>query len=183
MIPVMGFFHPSVSEIFDSDAVEFVQADLTKPAHIDRAFATVNFDYVVNLAAETRYGQPPQIYEERCTTLSKLCAQKAAQCGTKTFVEISTAQVYKSQNSKPSNETSTVKPWTKIAAAKLAAESEVQSVPGLYTFILRPSFVYGPGDTTGIMPRIVCAAAYIEIGEKMKLLWDSSMKTNTVHGM
>jgi hypothetical protein len=61
MIPVMGFFHPSVQKIFDSDAVEFVQADLTKPAHIDKAFGGHTFDYVVNFAAETRYGQPPQV--------------------------------------------------------------------------------------------------------------------------
>ena len=41
--------------------MEFVQADLTKPAHIERAFKTVQFDFVVNLAAETRYGQPNQV--------------------------------------------------------------------------------------------------------------------------
>ena len=34
--------------------VEFVQADLTKPAHLERVFANETFDYVVNLAAETR---------------------------------------------------------------------------------------------------------------------------------
>ena len=59
MIPVMGFMHPSVAEIFDT--IDFVQADLTKPAHIDKAFANMNVDYVVNFAAETRYGQPQQV--------------------------------------------------------------------------------------------------------------------------
>jgi dTDP-D-glucose 4,6-dehydratase len=34
--------------------VEFIQADLTKPAHLERVFANEVFDYVVNLAAETR---------------------------------------------------------------------------------------------------------------------------------
>jgi hypothetical protein len=59
MIPVMGFMHPSVAEVFDT--IDFVQADLTKPAHIDKAFANMTFDYVVNFAAETRYGQPQQV--------------------------------------------------------------------------------------------------------------------------
>jgi len=124
-----------------------------------------------------------QVYEERCTTLSKLCAQKAAQSGVKKFIEVSTAQVYKSQGSRPSDESAALKPWTKIAAAKLAAEGEVTRVPGLYSLIVRPSFVYGPADTSAIMPRAVCAAAYVELNEKMKFLWDSSMKINTVHGI
>jgi nucleoside-diphosphate-sugar epimerase len=101
----------------------------------------------------------------------------------KKFIEVSTAQVYKSQNSRPSDETATLKPWTKIAAAKFAAEAEVTKTPGLYSLVVRPSFVYGPGDTASLMPRIVCAAAYIELAEKMKFLWDASMKINTVHGI
>jgi len=61
---------------------------------------------------------------------------------------------------------------------------------------------YGPGDVSAIMPRAVCAAAYVALGEKMKFLvrmsppltrlyiyfyvsfiiqWDASMKINTVH--
>ena len=31
------------------------------------------------------------------------------------------------------------------------------------------------------MPRIVCAAAYVELKETMKYLWDASLKINTVH--
>ena len=36
-----------------------------------------------------------------------------------------------------------------------------------------PTFIIeflGPGDVNGLMPRIVCAAAYVEIKEKMKFL-------------
>ena len=178
-IPAMGFFHPTTTEVFE--AVDFVQADLTKPAHIDRTFATEAFDFVVNFAAETRYGQPQQIYDERCTNLSRLCAQKALQCGVRKFIEISTAQVYKSQCRKPSDESAAISPWTKVAAAKLAAEAEVTRVSGLYSLIIRPAFVYGPADSASIMPRIICAAAYVELGEKMKFLWDAAMKLNTVH--
>ena len=31
------------------------------------------------------------------------------------------------------------------------------------------------------MPRIICAAAYVEMQEKMKFLWDAAMKINTIH--
>jgi len=72
---------------------------------------------------------------------------------------VSTAQVYKSQSRRPSgeigfypydallignestDETAQVSPWTKIAAAKLAAEAEVSRITGLYTLVVRPSFM------------------------------------------
>ena len=50
--------------------------------------------------------------------------------------------------------------------------------------LLRPAVVYGPGDLRGLMPRVVCAAAYVPspgLGEKMKLLWDAKMRVSTVH--
>jgi nucleoside-diphosphate-sugar epimerase len=31
------------------------------------------------------------------------------------------------------------------------------------------------------MPRVVCAAAYVALREKMKFLWDKSLRLNTVH--
>ena len=145
--------------------VEFVQADLTKPPHIDRAFKnTMKIDFVVNLAAETRYGQPNEVYDERCTVLSRLCAAKAAEVGVAKFIEVSTAQVYKSQNRKPSDESYKLDPWTKVASALLAAEAEVTKVPGLYSLILRPAFIYGPGTilfTAHFTLRITYLAMFI----------------------
>jgi len=49
--------------------------------------------------------------------------------------------------------------------------------------VLRPATVYGPGDaTSGLMPRVVVAASYIAMGRaKMELLWEGSLKANTVH--
>ena len=179
-IPQIAFLHPADEEIFDRN-VDFVQADLTKPAHVEKAFKNMNIDFVVNLAAETRYGQSEEVYNERCTVLSRACAAKAAEVGVKKFIEVSTAQVYKSQNRKASDEAASINPWTKVAAALLNAEAEVTKIPGLYSLILRPAFIYGPGDCSSIMPRIICAVAYMELSEKMKFLWDASMKLNTVH--
>ena len=47
--------------------------------------------------------------------------------------------------------------------------------------ILRPSTVYGPGDKTGLTPRLVCAACYKHTGDTMKFLWTKNLAINTVH--
>ncbi len=48
----------------------------------------IHFDYVINLAAETRYGQPESVYASRCSELSYLCAKKAMECGVTRFIEV-----------------------------------------------------------------------------------------------
>jgi len=47
--------------------------------------------------------------------------------------------------------------------------------------IVRPAIVYGPGDTTGISPRVITGAVYKNLNEKMKFLWTKDLKINTVH--
>lgn len=109
-----------------------------------------------------------------------LCAKAAAESKVKKFVEVSTAQVY-SSDKKASNEDGKLAPWTILAKYRLEAEVELKKISGLPLVILRPAIVYGPGDMTGITPRIICAAVYQERKEKMKFLWDKSLKLNTVH--
>lgn len=192
LLPQISFMLPEQEALFDNEIVEFVQADLTKDTHLDRAFKhaadwdgeRLIFDYVFNLAAETRYGQAVPLYESRCTELSKLCAQRAAQIKCRRYVEVSTALVYKSQARTAAAEDYKLNPWTSQSTAKLAAEEEVKKVAaatGLNYIILRPAIIYGPADVNGLMPRIVCAAAYVELKETMKFLWDAGIKINTVH--
>src|SRR3546814_532969 len=90
-----------------------MQVDLTKPPHRERAFAGEEFEYVINLAAETKYSQGDAVYESRCTQLSIECGRKAAERGVRRFVEVSTALVYKSQSKRPANESAELAPWTK----------------------------------------------------------------------
>lgn len=98
----------------------------------------------------------------------------------KIFVEVSTAQVYDSGD-KPRKENAKLKPWTGIAKAKLQAEEKLKTVKGLKYVILRPALVYGPGDLTSITPRLVTAAVYKKLNEKMEFLWDKDLRINTVH--
>jgi len=68
-----------------------------------------------------------------------------------------------------------------LAKYRLEAENELRKVKGLPLVVLRPAIVYGPGDLTGITPRIVCAAVYQDRKEEMKFLWGKTLKVNTVH--
>lgn len=47
--------------------------------------------------------------------------------------------------------------------------------------MLRPSVVYGPGDKTGLTPRLVCCACTKHKGEGIKFLWTPNLAINTVH--
>jgi len=140
----------------------------------------VKFDYVINLCGETRFGLAEEEYKKKCLEPAVLCGKAALEQKVKKFVEVSTAQVY-SSDKKASSEDGKLAPWTVLAKYRLEAETELKKIKGLSLVILRPAIVYGPGDMTGITPRIVCAAVYQERKEKMKFLWDKSLKLNTIH--
>jgi hypothetical protein len=46
------------------------------------------YDVVINVAAETRQGQPAALYDTRCALLAKLCAQKAVDTGVPRFIQV-----------------------------------------------------------------------------------------------
>lgn len=162
----------------------------------------VKFDYVINCAAETKYGHNDEVYKERVHHLSLSCAQEAAKQGVKRFIEVSTAQVYEATN-KAKDESAKVDPWTNLAKWKLQVEEDIRKIPGLEVIIVRPAIVYGPGDRTGVgmvtsppplplrarwltrrsmlAPRIICGAIYKHLDKKMKFLWSGDLKINTVH--
>jgi nucleoside-diphosphate-sugar epimerase len=135
---------------------------------------------VFNLAAETKYGQANEVYDEKVYQLSVTVAKEAAKRNVRCFVEASTGQVYEA-GKKPSAEDGKLKPWTHIAKAKLKAEEELQKIAGLKLVIVRPAIVYGPFDILGITPRLIIGAVYRHLKEEMKLLWTKDLKINTVH--
>lgn len=93
------------------------------------------WDYVFNLAGETKYSQTEAVYKENVLDVAVKCATAAAKHGVKRFIEVSTAQVYES-GKKPSKETDKLDPWTNLAKAKLAAEKAIASIQG-YIFLKR----------------------------------------------
>jgi len=187
MLPSLAGLSAHQKAIFDQgeshkDKFEFKQVNLSRHSTIGKVFDDPggNFDFVVNLAGETKYSQAEAVYQENIIDVTTTSASEAAKRGVKMFVEVSTAQVYDS-GTKPRKEDAKLKPWTGIAKAKLKAEEELKKISGLNYVILRPSTVYGPGDLTGITPRLITAAVYKSLNEKMEFLWDKDLKMNTVH--
>eukprot|EP01088_Endostelium_zonatum_P009325 TRINITY_DN22525_c0_g1_i1.p1 TRINITY_DN22525_c0_g1~~TRINITY_DN22525_c0_g1_i1.p1 ORF type:complete len:364 (-),score=92.26 TRINITY_DN22525_c0_g1_i1:71-1162(-) len=162
------------------DKTTFLQKNLLQPTAIAEIWANGNFDYVINLAAETKYGHNDEVYAERVEHLSLACAKEAAKHNPKKYIEVSTAQVYE-PTEKPKKEDGKTDPWTGVAKRKLNVESQLKQIAGLNLVIVRPANVYGPGDRLSIAPRIIAGAVYKHTNETMKFLWTKDLKLNTVH--
>ncbi|KAJ3383254.1 hypothetical protein HDU92_004289 [Lobulomyces angularis] len=183
VLPATAYLNERTKKAFADPRVEFKQSNLSDPNFTEKIFARDDdktFDYVFNLAAETKYGQSEAVYNEKVYGLSITVAKEAAKKKVKVFVEFSTAQVYEADK-KPSTEESKQKPWTNIAKCKAKAEAELKKIPGLNLIILRPAIVYGPSDVYGITPRLIVGAVYKQLNEEMKLLWTKDLRINTVH--
>ncbi|KAG9395290.1 NAD dependent epimerase/dehydratase family [Carpediemonas membranifera] len=179
-LPMMCNMHDSYEALYDNEIVTFKQADLSRADHIERAFEDGPFDFVINLAAETKLGLAETEYKDKVQGLTVNVAKAAAAAGSK-FIEVSDARVLK-PSKKPAPEDASKDPTTNLAKFKLAAEAELTQIPDLQYVILRPAVVYGPGDQNGVIAsRLVCAAVYKHLGEKMKFLWDGKLGINTVH--
>lgn len=180
VLPDLAGLSKKQTEYFKTELVEYKQANLAREAMVEKVFDGLEWDLVVNLAGETKYSQTDEVYKENIVDVSVTCAKAAAKRNVGKFIEVSTAQVYDA-GKKPSDEQEKVKPWTKMAKSKLQAEEELKKIPGLNLVIVRPAIVYGPGDLTGITPRIICAAVYKYLNDTMEFLWEKDLKINTVH--
>jgi len=166
----------------NADFLTFKQADLKNPASVDAVFehAGGNWEYVINLAAATKYSQNKEVYDANIVAVSTACAAGAKKYGAKRYIEVSTSQVYESKN-KPTDESGKLKPWTAIGVASLEAENAVRAVSGLDYVIVRPAIVYGTSDVLGITPRLIVGSIYKETGKKMESLYTKDLRMNTVH--
>jgi nucleoside-diphosphate-sugar epimerase len=185
MIPIISYCSEEHKAALDT--VEFSQCDLAQDSHVERAFKVdegeKTFDIVINLAAETRFGLEESMYKQKCLDLSIKCAHATLKMGgCKKYIEVSHGQVYKPSKN-PCTESSTIKPWTKHANYKYQAEEALRAMvkDGLPLVVLRLATVYGKADVNGLMPRVVIAAAYKKLNEKMKFLWGKSLNIATVH--
>jgi nucleoside-diphosphate-sugar epimerase len=146
----------------------------------------MQWDFVVNLAAETALGKRDDFYQKAVDGAAKsgaLAAGLAAGGGgtgrLKKYVFVSSASVYE-PTAAASREDAPLAPWTAVAESMLRCERALAAVPGLPLVVLRPALVYGPGDFGSLMPRCVVAASYQRAGERMELLWDGSAKLRRV---
>lgn len=141
------------------------------------------FDYVFNCGGETRFSQDDEVYKVRSYQLSMAVGKEAAKRGVKAFVELSTGTVYNSNRTPQKESSKTEKPHTKQAIWKLQAEEELAKIPALRLCVLRLPHVYGPYAGTWLGTQLALARVYQsrEPKEKMKWLWSSELRTNTLH--
>lgn len=159
----------------------FKQADLRQQTHCKNAFAHAGgkYDYVINLAAVTKYSQAKEVYDANIVEVAATTAQAAVDNGCKRYIHVSTGQVYKSK--KPVDEKAKTEPWTAIAVAHLEAETKIRAVSGLNFVIVRPALVYGTADTLSLTPRLIVGSIHKELGKKMECLYTKDLRANTVH--
>jgi len=159
----------------------YKQAELTNEAHVNKVWEHEggNWNYVINLAAVTKYGQGKEVYDAN-TILTRLCANAAVKYKAKRFIQVSTAQVYEATK-KQSAEGDKIKPWTEIARSSYESEQLLATIPGLDYIIVRPAVVYGTGDILGLTPRLIVGSVYKESKETLKSLYNKDLRVNTVH--
>eukprot|EP00030_Apusomonadida_sp_AF-17_P007591 a842022_269.p2 GENE.a842022_269~~a842022_269.p2 ORF type:complete len:381 (-),score=169.29 a842022_269:20-1132(-) len=183
-LPQTSYLSADHAAAFADPRVEYRQANLSRDDAIERAFTdgvAAPFVFVFNCAGQTKYSQPEGVYAEAVSGLTTKCAEAAKRHGVRRFIDLSTAQVY-DPSKKAKGEDGKTKPWTGIATHKLMAEEALRALGGPMEIVtLRPATVYGPGDVSGISPRIICAAVYKQLGEKMEFLWSGDQRLNTVH--
>lgn len=190
--PEMSYLSETEEAIYDdSSFVEYVQVDLSRRDQAAEAFKGDRFDAVVNLASETELGKEAAVYKQLCTDVAVNCAREAAAQGS-FFIHISDARMYKGvidekkkqSLESASTEASAIEPWTELSRAHYNAEKELASLAssaGLKYCVLRPSIVYGPGDRTGLTPRLAIAACYKHSKETMKMPFHENVRLSTVH--
>lgn len=179
--PQTAWLNKHHQEIFSNPVVEFRSANLINQVSCQNAFADdESFDFVINLAAETKMGQSDPVYKEGIIKLSNNCAKEAVKQKVKKYIEISSGHIHSSEKT-PIRESTKLDPWTVMARFKLQVEDDLSTIPELNYVILRPAVVYGLGDKNGLMPRLVVGAVYKHLGEMMKLLWHKDIKMHTVH--
>ncbi|KAJ8316614.1 hypothetical protein KUTeg_005833, partial [Tegillarca granosa] len=88
------------------------------------------FDYVINLAAETKYGQTNPEAARRKVPL---------------YIEFSSGQM-QSADKKPAKEDTKCEPWTHLAKHKLEVERELKSMTDLNYIIIRPAIMLWTKD-------------------------------------
>jgi nucleoside-diphosphate-sugar epimerase len=183
VLPQLAHLAPEFSESCSQDV--FLQADASRETSMDRIFghpggADQTWDYVFNLGGNTAWSRTAEEYKLQSTQLSIAMGKEAAKRRVKVFVEASTGMVYNPQRT-PRTEQDKLKPWLKLAKAKLEAEQELARVPGLNLIILRFAHVYGPYDS-GFCAKMLCLArVYQEKQEELKWLWSEDLRINTVH--
>lgn len=151
--------------------------------HFSRIFDRANgeqFDYVINCGGETRHSQPDDVYEVRSYALAVALGREVARRGISSFVECSTAHVYKG-GATPRKEDDKLQPWHRLAKWKMKAADELKKIPDLNYCLVRLPHVYGEYDHGYFAMGVCLARVYLDLGRDLELLHTKDLKVNTLY--
>ncbi|KAJ1939104.1 hypothetical protein FBU59_004232 [Linderina macrospora] len=182
VLPALASFPPDVLELYSK--IDYRMGNQQSDEFLDKAFARddgTTWDYVFNFAAEYKFGQSKQVYEQFVHQVSVKIATHAAKAKVGSFVHLSSAHIFKASGNTKHKEDSALEPPNILAESYIQAENDLKKIPGLPLAILRPALCYGPGDRQNVVPMLIMAQISKVEGEKMDVLWDKALRVNTVH--
>ena len=129
LIPQTSYMTQELIDLYkNSKQVKIVHSDLSKDHHIKKVFIDIEYeyDYIINLCGETRFGQSDQDYKIKCLEACKKSMIAAGNCKKlKMWIEVSTAQIYEPAK-KPLNEKAKIQPFTKLAEYRYQCEQLIE---------------------------------------------------------
>lgn len=161
------------------DGVEWVQQDLTEP--LDRGKLPNQIDGVIHLAQSRHYrdfpGSAADIFAVNVAGTFALL-EYARTAGAETFVFTSSGGVY-GFSFEPFVEGDPVSPLNFYLGSKYSAELLIGNYAAYFrTVVLRPFFVYGPGQQGMLVPNLV---ARVLGGEPVLIEGTPGLRINPIH--
>ncbi|KAJ1645134.1 hypothetical protein LPJ64_003241 [Coemansia asiatica] len=182
VLPQLASFPQNVLALYDT--FDYRMGNLRNHEFLQQVFSLdqgKTWDYVINFAAEHKFGQSTQVYEHDVYRLSMAIGKLAAQNNVGVLVQLSIAHVFKPKGNSRHAEDDKLEPPNDLCLAHVKAEKELSSIAGLPLVVLRPALCYGPGDRQNVVPMLIAALLSKVDGEKMPVLWDKDLRVNTVH--
>lgn len=170
--------HPPERDPRPADGVRWVAQDLTMPLSAE---LPEEIDAVIHLAQSRRHREFPEgaidMHEINAAATVRLL-DYCRRAGGTTFTFASTGGVY-APGQAPVREIDALAPGNFYAASKLAGERAVEHFrAALRGHVLRPFFIYGPGQRNMLMPSLI---ARVREGRSVTLAGSDGIHVNPVY--
>lgn len=159
--------------------VEWIEHDLVEP--LARARLPERIDAVIHLAQSTRYREFPDgardVFEVNTRSTFELL-EYARAAGARSFVFTSSGGIY-TPSREPLAETDPVEASTFYFTSKYASELLIANYAAFFaTVVLRPFFVYGPGQERMLVPSLIERVAG---GDVVTVEGDPGLRINPIY--
>ncbi|KAJ2742661.1 hypothetical protein GGI20_004326 [Coemansia sp. BCRC 34301] len=190
-LPQLASFPADVLALYST--IDYRMGNLRCREFLEQALRrdSERWDYVFNFAAELKFGQPDQVYDQDVRQLSANIARLAGEAQAGVLVQLSTALVFgtsasnSNSNARCSEDSAVLggEGSSVLARCHVDAEASARNA-GIPAVILRPALCYGPGDRQNAVPMLIMAQLSRQADDgsrRMPVLWDKDLRISTVH--